>query len=628
MSVKTAKVIDPRIEPQPDPLYAVTVGPKQNQYYTIPASGISDSYITFNNLTTLGADRAYLDTFELSIKAFITFHMSNQGPGPNFNKWTFDSWPFNKCCDQVRVNINGGAFFSQPMSYVRAKERYWDEKAINDSYGNVCPCHKPLLQNETGLMPDQHRSGWSTFYLAMEKATLHDMGSAGLPVRTGNACLGNAPTSVGGFSYSNNSIIEPYTLGEADTDLTLEVTWREPIFASPFSSRIDATWGRPLYNITSMDLAFNMQDLRNMIRVTDVNVASYEIHLDKVNLCYQVMTIPPSLTPPPSTIVPYRRIVPYVTDDPNVVSSVPNHDIVTLTSGVYTLNEVPTAIWVFAGPTKDRLQSGDNDGFMDTDNNPVSNMWGNNKLFAFMKHISISCANTTQILNTATVHDLYRIAKANGCKDDFVSWAIHQPFVPRALGSIRTGDQQEPALALIQRTPPYISAYAGSVLRLIPGVDIVLPEQDLVPGSNANNMVFQVSADFVFPPAYLNYKKWSLWLLFEYVGVATISPGQCEISMNPLGDGRVMDSAPVVSATPTQDAKPETMEGSGWWDTIKNGLRSANNFLKNTGLVSKALKYIPTYGETLSNAAKSLGYGYKRPRSVTGGAVMGMGDFI
>ena len=124
MSVKTAKVIDPRIEPQPDPLYAVTVGPKQNQYYTIPASGISDSYITFNNLTTLGADRAYLDTFELSIKAFITFHMNNRGPGTQYNKWTFDSWPFNKCCDQVRVNINGGAFFSQPMSYVRAKERY------------------------------------------------------------------------------------------------------------------------------------------------------------------------------------------------------------------------------------------------------------------------------------------------------------------------------------------------------------------------------------------------------------------------------------------------------------------------------------------------------------------------
>ena len=70
-TVKTVQYLDPRIEPQPDPVYDYVIGPTQNQYYRIPASGFSQSSITFNNLTTLGIDRAYLDTFELELSATI-----------------------------------------------------------------------------------------------------------------------------------------------------------------------------------------------------------------------------------------------------------------------------------------------------------------------------------------------------------------------------------------------------------------------------------------------------------------------------------------------------------------------------------------------------------------------------
>ena len=139
-TVKTVQFVDPRIEPQPDPVYDYVIGPMQNQYYKIPASGLSDSNITFNNLTTLGVDRAYLDTFEIELTCDFTFQLSTPGydanPGsyewtealqteicPAPDEWTFQSFPFNTCCDEARVNINGGAFFSQPMCYVRAKER-------------------------------------------------------------------------------------------------------------------------------------------------------------------------------------------------------------------------------------------------------------------------------------------------------------------------------------------------------------------------------------------------------------------------------------------------------------------------------------------------------------------------
>ena len=37
-TVKTVQFLDPRIEPQPDPVYDYVIGPTQNQYYKIPLS--------------------------------------------------------------------------------------------------------------------------------------------------------------------------------------------------------------------------------------------------------------------------------------------------------------------------------------------------------------------------------------------------------------------------------------------------------------------------------------------------------------------------------------------------------------------------------------------------------------
>ena len=624
--VSTARVVDPRIEPQPNPVYAVTVGPQQNQFYKIPASGLSDSYLTFNNLTTLGADRAYLDTFELEITAEITFNVNPPSgfASPGRDKWTFESFPFNKCCEEARININGGAFFSQPLSYVRAKERYWNEMAINSSYENVCPCNKPHLQNESGAY-DTTTLDWGTwmgrmvsqYWQHLDHSVYNLQAGGSAPTRCGYASNYFTPTASGLAGGWNNSIIEDRTFLPRDTagTVTCTVTWREPIFASPFSSRIDGTYGRPLYNITSMDLAFTMQDLGNMIRVIDQGVDSYNVHLKDVQLCYQVMTVPSGMAPQ-YTVVPYRRYVPYITDGtvPLTADSINQR---TLTSGVYTLNEVPTAIWIFAGPTKKDLQLNAEDGF--TGAGGAYHSWANNKLFGTLEHVSISLANTTQILNTASKYDLYRIAKANGCQDSFLSWGRTCPILPKMF--------QKNDLTPYTDNFPFCGG-AGSVLRLIPGTDLILPDQALVPGANANNMVFQVTADFSFAPPAANFKDIALWVLFEYVGVATITPGQCEITMNPLGDGRAMISAPIVSNTATET--PSQVEGSGWLDKLKQFLGAANTVAKKTGVIGTALGMIPGVGPMLQTAARSIGYGdRKRPRTsdYDGGAVMGLGDF-
>ena len=698
-TVKTVQYLDPRIEPQPDPVYDYVIGPTQNQYYKIPASGLSNSNITFNNLTTLGIDRAYLDTFELELGVTITFTLDGNTNANELHpapwEWTFDSFPFNKCCDEARVNINGGAFFSQPMSYVRAKERYMNQYELSKSYENVCPCHRAICQTESARNYCQNIDGNNQFNgiappgyyekdnsLALLRGTYPSKGAdfehsfvnfgTAAPTRLGVGMFNYMQSSEGMVGGFNNSVVrrgstlvtdagnhvtgwEKYYKCDATgaasntgNTVVVRVTWREPLFVSPFSSRYDATYGRPLYNITSMDFSFTMQNLGNMIRVVNFNhgatvagnraVQSYAINIDSAQLCYQVMTIPPILNKPLTTLVPYRRFVPYITDyhqsavgDANTIIDSRGATI-TLTSGVYTFNEMPTAIWVFCGPNKADLQTNEQDktGLQNADATKATERgnWDTNRLFGYIKKINISMANTTQILATAEPYDLYRIAKANGCEDSYWSWAGNDTVNP-AFGSTYSFT---PTSAATGCTGPSAMCFgAGSVLRLKPGVDLIVPDQPLIPGANANNMVFQCTAEFYVPPHSVNHSRYALWLLFEYVGVAAISPGQCEITMNPLGSGEIMAVSPVMSAT--SEATEGELEGSGFWDRVKRAAGIAGQ-LADDGIISMILKRIPG-AQGASEWAKKHGFGEpsaKRSRggatlggSCVGGAVMGKG---
>ena len=731
-TVKTVQFLDPRIEPQPDPVYDYVVGPTQNQYYKIPTSGKSNSNLTFNNLTTLGIDRAYLDTFELEISATITFNLSyidasgapqtlsenNKALIPAPNEWTFQSWPLNSCCDEARVNINGGSFFSQPMTYIRAKERYMNQRKLSECYENICPCHKPLLQYECPMPTDrlelcpkpsipnnatfndvfgtgadaQHPRNRENTISPIEKyfkgvyqselidnsPNLVNLWSGfALPSRYG-AALNNYMLSESGFDGGfNNSIVKLGAFDsvgkkwanyyrESASKTIVKVTWREPVFCSPFSSKYDATYGRPLYNITSMDLSFNFQDLGNMLRISQLNrtpnqgyVSSYSINIDSANLCYQVMTIPPVLTKPLTTLVPYRRFVPYITDAQQTLGGANNAQnsfaeggdldslqVTNISSGVYTFNEIPTAIWVFVAPTKARYQTNEPDdcpGYFaegQPDNHWTTGggsqalakglafnhkgNWSSNKLFAYIRKIEISMANTTQILSTAQPEDLYRIAKANGCQDSFQSWGgVNTVATANTRDILHAGNATENII-----TPIYPCG-AGSVLRLKPGVDLIVPDQPLIPGANANNMVFKADVQCLIPPHSSAQKNYSLWFLFEYVGVAAISPGQCEITMNPLGSGEVMAVSPIMSAT--SESTEGELEGSGFWERLKRFLGIANQKAKESGIVHQLLKSIDNpYAKTAADAAEKLGYGAPPRKKTCGGscsagAVIGKG---
>lgn len=714
-TVKTVQFVDPRIEPQPDPLYDYVIAPQQNQYYKIAASSKSNHSLNFNNLTTLGVDRAYLDTFEIELTCTFAFHLAT----PNATRlaqytdaqqaphnitftnaadirrflisnecFTFESFPFNKCCQNATVNINGGAFQSEPMMYIRAKEHYMKQDALVRSYANVCPCIRPMSQYETG------RRYWMNINANDVAVTaLRSCDQARTKSRfTTPACAGQQSRSAcDGDAYAgmNNSIVKLGKTFTADNEhgitaveynklrmsednnyILLTVTWREPVFCSPFSSRYDADYGRPLYNITSMDLAFTMCDLGNMIRlappsfgtaaavgdkmfdttanaVVDVTTSgyglyidSYEVTIDAANLCYQVMTIPPVISKPLTTLVPYRRFVPYLTDVRNTLTrdgqfSVSRFGETTnVYSGVYTLNEIPTAIWAFVAPSKAIIQNNPRSfhgtSWIAADTKLFSQLpaWDSNKQFAAVNNVSITMANTTQILNTASREDLYRICKANGCEDLFSDWDMGQTFVGYPC---KAGCQTFAPTKLDLERNGYGSSQigTGSVLRFKPGVDLIVPDQPLIPAANANNMVLQFSGNFTIPPNAVELTNYALWLIFEYVGVAAISPGQCEISMNPLGSGEIMAVSPVMSSSSTESTGE--LEGSGFWSRLKNIYRNKDR------IVDSLMTVVPKVRQGI-DVAEGILNKLKRPRDsddgegesgsskrARGGAVIGRG---
>lgn len=712
--INTVQILDSRIEPQAAPTYAVTIGPDQNQWYNINASGFTDSSISFNNLTTLGKDRAYLDTFELELEVEVTFTPHRDSKlakgmtmAPPYGLFMPQSFPFNTVCDQIQVNINGGAFFSNPLQIIRAKERYWDERKIHESYGNVCPCSKPIVQDEMGYR-DINKQIVSQDFMNQSRSRLFGLqggyaySSSGPFGTTNYAILDEDEYSDTVVGYITDNAASVSATDPKTAPRSFKVRWREPVMCSPFSSRYDATYGRPLYNITSIDLQFKMfGDLRNMfICVAPFNLDSWEVHIKNASLHYQVMTVTAPV-PHDITVVPYRRYVPFITNGTTegTIDAHGDGNSLKFSSNVYTLNEVPTAIWIFAAPQlsyfHDISQHGDRSLYFM--NSSLCNT--SNRLFGFLKKISISCGNTTQILDTAKPRDLYRIAKSNGCQDSYNDWALADPFdrmvkpqlweaedtykphnwqdgpnvapsadqeedddTPDANFGYMTWSiapvNQDVSGTTVQKFPD-ICPGAGSVLRLIPGVDIVLPEQRLIPGANANNIVFKVDAEYDFRFGGEKTVPVALWILFEYVGVATFTPGNCMVTMNPLGNGGVMPNAPVVAASDLENVS--TTEGSGWLDTLKSIFSKANSVAKQTGIVGELLNYVPKVGPVLSGIAKKLGYGEdgvddddagdamgdgpaaaaatgsttlfgrKRARTnggnVTGGAIMGLGDF-
>lgn len=585
--VLTVNVIDPRLEPPPQAVYPLMQGPLQKQEYKLPASGLSDSMLTFNNMTIPMDGRIFLDTFEIEYTLEVKMGVNGDGKGaypiPADGLWTFESFPLAKVTDQCRININGVACISRPAYTIPFLERYWNQEKLLNCYADHCPCLKPNSYNDMC-------SPYSLYSRGRLLDTAPNSVSGTQTDLTGARTIISpyfARQSINPRNYATN-----FTPGNNNgTATTLTFLIREPIFCSPFSSRLDKNYGSPLYNISSIDFTFTLNDLRNMFSISKaLPLNIFSVTIKSAQLCYDVLTVPNGTTLPDSIQRPFIQRTQYITDatwqtpTANILATTPQ----TITSGVYTLGTVPTAIWLAVAPTQSTYQT-----YTSNSTDGTFTQY-RNKVFANITHVNLSLGNTTQILNTASIWDIYRTCKANGLQDDWFGFAntttgrfvdyYYKTNTDSGTGSwlnIWAGDR------------------VGSVLRLIPGVDILIPDNMLVPSSNAKQMNFQAEVQFVMDTDVNSGTapniKLSLWVIFEYSGVLTLSPGHGDLDMMPVKDmvSAIETAATLPTFSPSEvigeelpSGEPGTISGTGWWDNFKRGFRSFWDKIKRSKIIS------------------------------------------
>lgn len=579
-------IADPRVVDESGVVLNQYVGPLNWEHYQIPASGLSDTQITFANLVTLGTNRIYDSNFQVEYTIQIDFgQYGGPSDAPTIENYKrlmkFNPFPLHWVCDQLRVNVNGSACMSRPQESLFQRMLYWRQSVL-DKTCSFCPHTKAPMLNEPYLIP---------------KGTTVDNPW----VIRDNAARYNRSVGNDYEKYLPCVNMEFNT-----TNHTASITFREPVLCPPFNQRLDKIYQRPIFNVTSIDIVYQLNDLRKMIlpmvttgidedgttygslQITEFAPNSVNIHLSSAKLCFNVASLPPGMTVPPVMTMPYYDHVCYVTQ----AQSPTNSRSLEITSGVYTLAQVPTAIYIFVGPNQlyrstvvEEPTSG---------SAPIAASLSGNYLCP-IRNINITMGNNTQLLNTTSEYDRYQMALANGLEDcsweEFTMASITAPGSAYKIDATHNG-VYDPATAPIAY---YNTGSHGNrcCLRLIPGIDLLIPDRRLVGGMDADQMVFQVktTVDTSAVPAYM-LPYLSLWIMFEYCGVLTIEPVHATIDMIPIKTMPLVDGIDAV-ASPTVDAAEgggegtANPEGAGIFSflskipsLISNGVRGLLNFAR------------------------------------------------
>ncbi len=554
-------IADKRVVAEDGVVFNQYVGPLNWEHYKIPASGLSNSQLTFANFVTLGTNRIYDSNFQIEYTIRIDCsNMTNPPATPtDFRQWMrFHPFPLHWVTDQLRVNINGAACMVRPQESLPQRMMYWRQNVL-DKTCSFCPHTKAPFVMDPPLIVDTSADDQQAFW--------------NFQMKYGRNGSQNAGTFVPAIAYSYDAGTHVGTF-----------TFREPILCPPFNQRLDEVYQGPLFNITSIDLVYQMNDLRRMMvstfetTVSDAGAgpvyattagktllpSSALITITDANICFNVASMPTGMVVPPKLTLPYYDNVCYVTQG-DVPAGTSGERV--FTSGVYTLAQVPTAIYVFVSENQ-YFRSG---GQSFPAPGPAGGMGDIDYDMSLcpIRNINITLGNNTQLLNTTSEYDRYQMAIANGLED--VTW-----------------EEFHHAIQL----PPYVTAspfdwiqgQRGNkcILRLIPGVDLLIPEKRLVGGTDAEQLVFQVrlSAEVSATPSFMQ-PYLSLWVMFEYCGTLTIEPVHAAIDMIPLKTVPPIGPINGVTDTTVDNAKGggegTNPTGAGIFRTIVNAIKTGWN---------------------------------------------------
>ena len=449
-----------------------------------------------------------------------------------------------------------------------------------------------------------------------------------------------------GYNRATEFWFQSATLTNSTYQLTARI--REPVICEPLDFTSSQDFGRTMWNLQHFELTMNLsKNINEMIMIDDYRLAAnsdaywlyawnlkyikgqrenlvllddahINVHfINAPRLIYNIATpfVPPMLP----FVCQHKQFKRYESTDTEALK-VTKADLVNYYMNPATGNERPITtrsqslslsfhpnsifIWV-AQKQADRAQAPDKFTRVDS--------------YAKIKKISITYGNTSNLLAQFDEHELFQMSLRNGLQDrsyldwnatmksittptDFYGNASNLGWTGRRYIDVATSTTKYTTMQTEPMKNPAYNRYAGvgSVVRLIPGIDLLNGNSTnpLIAGMKAEATNIQIEVQFVPLNAY-EETEYALNVMFEYDGVCTLQPGNCDLGMI-----AIESFAQLRSAQKARTIRENYAYGAGLGDSTRKALQFGQRLLKNMGIMTKSRG--SGYVNSVGNLGKSL----------------------
>ena len=457
----------------------------------------------------------------------------------------------------------------------------------------------------------------------------------------------------------------------SNSNYEMRVKIREPVIAEPLDYTSSAEFGRTMWNINNIELKYNLSNyLNSMLAIDDyclnANSDSFWCFaknwryvygqndgkdmslLDDNHIKVHIKTAPQLIfnvatpfTPPKiQYICQHRQFKRFESHDSELLKAeakalekiymnpyIANQNPIKTRSANLSLTFHPNSIFIWVAQRQQ-------------DRNQVPHKFTHADSYTKITKLTITYGNSSNLLAQFDDHELFQMSLRNGLQDrSFLDWNatmknITTPtdFYGNAGNLGWTGRRYvdtykatvNPTTGTVdyelnrQSTEPSLNpaynCYAGirSVVRLIPGIDLVNGNgtNPLIAGMRAGAATIQIEAEFVPLNAY-EETDYALNVMFEYDGVCTIRPGECDLGMIAIESFEQLKNAPRA-----RTFRESHNFGAGLGESVLKGLCLAQNVMSNSGIVTHH------HGSGYINAIGNLG----RSAKMSGGKLISQGQ--
>ena len=647
------------------------IGARNWNQMKIPKDYTNPSQLKFSNIKTPGSTYLIDMKWWLDYKVKVTFTnfpyicnaKSGNGGNGNLHEDGFlgldnllclRPFPLTQCTDNIHLKINNRDLICYPTQTLNQRMEYWKQDVLKES-APFCPHRKPNVQTTYEFV--EGANGARSPFVNIGSTYDGDFGNECLIDITSK--FENITVDAAAKTYKDYGFVEKLGNGGDHEDCAKKVPFRlvsgtmtfdmrEPVMAEPLDYYSTKGTSKTMNNISNIDLEYNFNNLRNMFifnhttlqkfaqersllqKITvdgkelkkdaidwwssllETNLQQYmSVDIIEAYLVFDIATPQvPTALPFVTDFVEYRRYESHLRTPVSVANHINNPEkILTIESDIYSLDYMPNSIYIWVAPNDATLYGSNYRCFY-------------NNTYAQITGIEVDYGNLSKLGHNYNEKDLYLMALRNGLEDrtypDWTRTQRHFYIEKKNVGADKFKEKIDREFFGV-----------GSVLRMIPGIDLCSGgEQTLVGGMKITNETFKFHVKFRPLNMFDDGLTYSLYIAFESNGICTITPGFCDLAMLHIDSYNQ-----IANAEKAPRYKISRIYGKGFADKIKKAVRTVNNFAKRTGIVSKALKYVPIPGaSTAASLAKMAGYGYQgagggRSTKMRGGMVIPPGSF-